>query len=121
MLQQALDHGLPANLTNDKGDSLLMLAAYHGHVDALRLLISKGADTNRMNDRGQSPLAGVVFKHEKECIEILLEAGADPEVGTPSALDATKVRSPIDLLNLIYRLSMALPIPLMLHPLRLPT
>ena len=90
---QALPRGLPANLTNDKGDSLVMLAAYHGHASLVELLIQHGADVNRLNDRGQSPLAGVVFKNEKECIEALLEGGADPEIGTPSALDATKVSS----------------------------
>jgi hypothetical protein len=34
----------------------------------------------------------VVFKNEKDVIELLLEAGADPDVGQPSALEATKVR-----------------------------
>lgn len=30
-----VDAGVPANLTNDRGDSLVMLAAYHGHADAV--------------------------------------------------------------------------------------
>ena len=92
IFEQALPRGLPANMTNDKGDSLVMLAAYHGHAPLVDLLIKHGADVNRLNDRGQSPLAGVAFKNQKECIERLIEGGADPEVGTPSALDATKVR-----------------------------
>jgi ankyrin repeat protein len=93
VFEQALPRGLPANLTNDKGDSLVMLAAYHGHASLVELLIRHGADVNRLNDRGQSPLAGVVFKNEKECVEKLLQGGADPEIGTPSALEATKVCS----------------------------
>lgn len=68
-----------------------MLAAYHGHAPLVSLLLQHGADPNRCNDRGQSPLAGVVFKNERAVIAVLLDHGADPEVGTPSALEATKV------------------------------
>lgn len=68
-----------------------MLAAYHGHVNLVRLLLSHGADPNSLNDRGQSPLAGVVFKNERECIDALLEGGADPTIGQPSAIDACRV------------------------------
>ncbi|KAJ9148591.1 hypothetical protein NKR23_g4980 [Pleurostoma richardsiae] len=87
LLKQALPVGLPPNLTNEKGDTLLMLAAYHGHAALVKLLIQNGADPNRLNDRGQSPLAGAVFKKEDEVVEVLLEGGADPEYGAPSALE----------------------------------
>ncbi|KAL6243778.1 hypothetical protein RBB50_009212, partial [Rhinocladiella similis] len=90
IFEQALPQGLPANLTNDKGDSLLMLASYHGHEPLASLLVEYGADPNRLNDRGQSILAGVVFKNEGEIIKLLLKAGADPELGEPSALEATR-------------------------------
>ncbi|KAK2049590.1 ankyrin [Colletotrichum somersetense] len=86
LFQQALPAGLPANMTNEKGDTLLMLAAYHGHAELVKLLIQHGADPNRLNDRGQSPLAGAVFKQEDAVIEVLLESGADPDYGNPSAL-----------------------------------
>ncbi|KAH7369974.1 ankyrin repeat-containing domain protein [Rhexocercosporidium sp. MPI-PUGE-AT-0058] len=88
VFQQALPAGLPANMMNEKGDSLVMLAAYHGHAQLVKLLIQHGADPNRVNDRGQTPLAGAVFKGEAEVIEALLEGGADPEYGTPSAMEA---------------------------------
>lgn len=48
----------------------LMLAAYHGHADVVKLLIEHGADPNRLNDRMQSPLAGAVFKKEDAVIEV---------------------------------------------------
>ena len=47
----------------------LMLAAYHGHANLVKLLIQHGANPNRLNDRGQSPLAGAVFKKEDVVIE----------------------------------------------------
>ncbi|KAG6011693.1 hypothetical protein E4U43_008179 [Claviceps pusilla] len=86
IFQQTLPAGLPPNMTNEKGDTLLMLAAYYGHVDLVKLLIQHGADPNRLNDKGQSPLAGAVFKKEDAVIEVLLDGGADPEHGHPSAL-----------------------------------
>ncbi|MFF7451011.1 MULTISPECIES: ankyrin repeat domain-containing protein [unclassified Streptomyces] len=95
-----VDAGVPANLTNDRGDSLLMLAAYHGHADAVRALLARGAEADRINDRGQTPLAGAVFKGETEVIKALLDSGADPAAGTPSALDTARMFDKKELLEL---------------------
>ncbi|MFC6081867.1 ankyrin repeat domain-containing protein [Sphaerisporangium aureirubrum] len=86
-----VDAGVPAGLTNDKGDSLLMLAAYHGHAETVRALVARGADPSRANDRGQTPLAGAVFKKEPEVVRALLDAGADPAEGTPSAVATARM------------------------------
>lgn len=94
-----VDAGVPANLTNDRGDSLLMLAAYHGHAPAVTALVARGADPDRANDRGQTPLAGAVFKGENGVIDALLAAGADPAAGTPSALDTAHMFGKTDLLE----------------------
>lgn len=86
-----VDAGVPANLTNDRGDTLVMLAAYHGHTEAVTALLTRGADPNRSNDRGQTPLAGAVFKGEDEVVRALLSAGADPRRGQPSAVDTARM------------------------------
>ncbi|MEV7437693.1 ankyrin repeat domain-containing protein [Streptomyces griseoviridis] len=95
-----VDAGVPANLTNDRGDSLVMLAAYHGHADAVRALLARGAAADDINDRGQTPLAGAVFKGETDVIHVLLESGADPSAGTPSAVDTARMFGKADLLDL---------------------
>ncbi|MEU4795427.1 ankyrin repeat domain-containing protein [Streptomyces sp. NPDC023327] len=95
-----VDAGVPANLTNDSGDSLVMLAAYHGHADAVRALLERGGDANRANDRGQTPLAGAVFKGGHAVIRALLDGGADPAAGTPSALDTARMFQKTELLEL---------------------
>ncbi|MCX0242730.1 ankyrin repeat domain-containing protein [Streptomyces drozdowiczii] len=95
-----VDAGVPANLTNDRGDSLLMLAAYHGHAPAVTALAARGADPGRANDRGQTPLAGAVFKGEEAVVRALLDAGADPAAGTPSAVDTARMFGKDDLLEL---------------------
>ena len=86
-----VDAGAPANLTDPQGNTLLMLAAYHGHADIVRDLATRGADVDRLNDRGQSPLAGAVFKGEEEVVAALLEHGADPDVGAPTAREAAQL------------------------------
>ena len=50
-----VDAGVPANLTNDKGDTLLILAAYHGHPETVGALLDRGADHSRANDRARPP------------------------------------------------------------------
>jgi uncharacterized protein len=86
-----VDAGAPVDLTDPSGNTLLMLAAYHGHATLVRELALRGADVDRLNDRGQSPLAGAVFKGEQDVVEALLERDADPDAGTPSARDTARM------------------------------
>jgi uncharacterized protein len=95
-----VDAGVPANLSNDKGDTLVMLAAYHGHPQTVAALLERGADPDRPNDRGQTPLAGAVFKGEGAVIEALLDGGADPAAGTPSAVETARMFGQDDLVAL---------------------
>lgn len=75
-LAELLGQGLPANLRNDKGDSLLMLAAYNGQPEATRVILEHGGDPELSNDRGQTPLAGAAFKGEIAIARLLLAHGA---------------------------------------------
>lgn len=95
-----LDAGTPVNLANDRGDTLIMLAAYHGNADTVRALLEHGADPNQANDIGQTPLAGAVFKGEDEVVAALVDGGADPNAGTPSAIEAARMFGKDDLLSL---------------------
>ena len=80
-----VDAGVPVNLTNDKGDTLLLLAAYYGHAGTVAALLTRGADHGRVNDNGQTALAAAVFKQAGEAVGHLLAAGADPDLGGQSA------------------------------------
>ena len=84
-LTEYLDAGVPADLTNDKGDTLLILAAYHGHAETVGALLDRGADHSRANDRGQTALAAAVFRQSTHTVTRLMAAGADPDAGGPSA------------------------------------
>ena len=53
-LKRLLDLGLPANVHNERGDSLVMLASYHGHLEATRLLLERGADKDWRSASGET-------------------------------------------------------------------
>jgi len=60
-LAALVDAGVPIDIKNEKGDTLLMLAAYHGHVDdhvaAIELLLARGAAKDRADAAGVTALA----------------------------------------------------------------
>jgi ankyrin repeat protein len=99
-LAQYLDKGIPATLTNESGDTLVMLAAYYAHPETVALLLERGGDPNQANDKGQTPLAGAVFKGQAAIVRALLAAGADPQAGFPSAIDTARMFGQADLLAL---------------------
>ena len=96
-----VDAGLPVNLTNDKGDSLLMLAAYHSHPHTVRALLDRGADVDRTNDRGQTALTAAVFRRSDDTVTALLGAGASPSAGSPSAIETANFFDLPDMLALL--------------------
>lgn len=102
-LVEHVDAGLPANLTNSSGDTLLILAAYHKHGDLVRALLDRGADHARVNDRGQTALAAAVFRQDEPTVRSLLEAGADPELGPKSAVEIARFFDLPDMLELLGR------------------
>jgi ankyrin repeat protein len=94
--------GIPPNLTNGSGSTLLMLAAYHGHAATVRMLLTAGADPNALNDHGQSPLAGAVFKGYGEVVKVLVVEGlADVFTGIPNAVDTARMFRRVDLLAMM--------------------
>nr|BFD58565.1 ankyrin repeat domain-containing protein [Bdellovibrio sp. CKG001]BFD61993.1 ankyrin repeat domain-containing protein [Bdellovibrio sp. HM001] len=76
------------NLRNHKGHSLLMLAAYNGHLALVSLLISCHADVDSRDDSGNTILMGAAFKGHKQIVQQLLRAGADPHAVNPKGQTA---------------------------------
>jgi uncharacterized protein len=89
-LLSAVDQGVPVNLANHNGDTLLILATYNNHPRLVRALLERGADVHRVNQRGQSALACAVFVQNEESVRALLNAGADPDAGPVSARAAVE-------------------------------
>ena len=98
-----VDAGVPVDLTNAIGDTLLLLAAYAPHPAVVRMLLACGADPNRVNDRGQTPLAAAAFRSSAAGVEALLAAGADPLLGRPDALANARFFELPDMVALLTR------------------
>lgn len=84
-LAEFLDHGLPVDVQDPDGNTLLMLATYKGQGATVTMLLGRGANADIRNGRDQSPLAGALFKGEDAIVAQLVAAGADLDAGTPSA------------------------------------
>jgi uncharacterized protein len=102
-LVELLDAGVPVNLTNGSGDSLLILAAYHVQADVVRALLARGADHARVNDRGQTALAAATFRQHRGIVTDLLDAGADPDLGPKSAVAIATFFELPEMLALLHR------------------
>ena len=76
-LKAMLQSGMPVNLSDHKGNSLIMLASYNGNLETTVMLVSFGAEVDKKNDRGQTPLAGVCFKGYLDIVKVLVKAGAN--------------------------------------------
>lgn len=76
-LEAMLQAGMPVNLSDHKGNTLLMLASYNGNLETTKMLLAFGAKVDKKNDRGQTPLAGVCFKGYLQIVKVLVQNGAN--------------------------------------------
>jgi len=77
-LATMLKDGLAVDAQDAKGNTLLMLASYHGKADTVATLLKARATVDLRNAKGQTPLGGVAFKGYVDIATLLLDAGADP-------------------------------------------
>lgn len=73
-LRQALDTGLNANLANQNGWTLLMLAAVEGDVPIGRLLVEKGAIIDASNNKEETARSLAANRGYTLFVELLNEA-----------------------------------------------
>lgn len=85
-LREMIESGVPLDVTNARGDSLLIVAAYAQQPAIVDLLLGLGARTDVVNAMGQTAISCAVFRNDKEILEKLLATGADPNLGAHPAL-----------------------------------
>lgn len=61
------------------GQTALFVAAGNGHVEIIKLLLSKGADVTAESVEGNTPLVWGAFQGQAEAVRLLLDAGAEPD------------------------------------------
>jgi uncharacterized protein len=78
-----LEHGANLEKTSIVGETTpLALAASGGHLDMVKLLLSRGAKTDPIGE-WQNPLMAAIWGQHLEVVKVLLEHGADPRSQHP--------------------------------------
>lgn len=78
-LREQLEAGLSPNHSDAQGQTLLMLATYHGHLETAEILLEHGAEVDQRNQAGQTPLGGAAYKGYEAIVRLLVDCGADTE------------------------------------------
>ena len=102
-LAAMIKDGLAVDAQDAKGNTLLMLASYHGKTETVAMLLKARATVDLRNDKGQTPLGGVAFKGYVEIATLLLDAGADPvaDQGGSTPADFATLAGKTEILALI--------------------
>jgi len=77
LLRTMVERGIPVNLADSNGNSLLMLASLNGHTASVKCLLNLGAGVDQRNQRGQTPLGAAAFKGYPAIIKCLWKHGAN--------------------------------------------
>jgi len=95
-LKAALDQGadVDARFSDSDGSTILMIAAYHGNLDCVKFLVSKGANVNARANGGWTPLIHAVISRNLACVKFLVSKGADVNAMAKSA-DMTVLKEAI--------------------------
>jgi ankyrin repeat protein len=86
-----LDHGIEVDFSEGiAGESPLCIAAKENQLDAIRLLVERGANLNGAAE-GSNPLCEAISRHRFEACRLLLELGASPNgaEGNPNTNQGT--------------------------------
>jgi ankyrin repeat protein len=73
-VKQLLEAGININMPNSRGETALMLAAFHGNLSIASQLLVKGAEPNPV--QGWTPLIYAAFQGQIEIAKLLINKGA---------------------------------------------
>ena len=76
-VKRLINQGVYVNTSNEKGSSLLHLAARFGHPNIVLALTEQGADVNATNYSGETPLHLAAWYGHLNTALTLIEQGAD--------------------------------------------
>lgn len=79
-LKHLLAKGLSLQARDERGSTLLLAAAFHGHLAIVEFLIQQGVNVNEGNQVNYTPLMTAGREKRVEVVEALLRAKADPEI-----------------------------------------
>lgn len=77
VLHEFIDAGFDLETADENGYTALILAAYNGRGDTVRLLLDAGANACTEDKRGNTALLGAIFKGELRIARQLMKADCD--------------------------------------------
>src|SRR5437763_16905985 len=80
-LCSVLDHGLPADACDERGETLLHVACSNRRFDAACLLLERGAKPEPGSDLGFAPLKAAVMDADHRVMAVLLDHRANRHGG----------------------------------------
>jgi uncharacterized protein len=75
-LRKWLDAGLSPDFEADRIGTGLMIAAWHGNIPMMELLVRRGADVNKTNQLGERALMHASWRGQADAVKWLLAHGA---------------------------------------------
>ncbi|WP_294473257.1 ankyrin repeat domain-containing protein [uncultured Bacteroides sp.] len=92
-IRQMLEEGISVNAVDEKGHSLLMLAAYKGDIKTVKFLIEAGADINQLNRKpglcfANTPLEYALRGKQKKMVDYLLFLSTDDNAKSDKMITA---------------------------------
>ncbi|MDQ0613471.1 ankyrin repeat protein [Microbacterium sp. W4I4] len=84
-LGEMIEAGVPIDVRNARGDTLLIVATYAEQGEVVTDLLRRGADKDAVNANGQTAVSCAVFRRNESLLRMLLDAGADQDAGAHTA------------------------------------
>lgn len=89
VLKGLIDKGTPVNGLDHGGNSALQSACYAGKIEAVRLLLEKGANPNIKKSDGETPLSLAMGQKHADIVALIREAIAKRPKGPTTPGEAT--------------------------------
>ncbi|MFZ3507312.1 ankyrin repeat domain-containing protein [Vibrio harveyi] len=82
-----VSQGFPIDQRNNQSYTALMVAAYQGHRETVRLLLDSGANACLQDKRGNTALMGALIKREIGIAKDLYQVDCSPELRNKAGLN----------------------------------
>lgn len=87
VLETFVSQGFPVDQRNNQSYTALMVAAYNGNKESVRLLLDSGANACLQDKRGHTALMGALIKREISIASDLYQAKCSPELRNKAGLN----------------------------------
>ena len=107
VVKMLVEAGAGVNVTDDDGDTCLILAAYHGHTETVRYLVGlPEVDVNHCDIDNETALGFAAKNGHTKVVRVLIDAGADidtKDINTFSPLHLASCSGTLEVVKMLVR------------------